>query len=67
MCIGKIRRSDGFGGVFIAFHRKLTPSHLTLGDNNGNELIATQLQLPKKEIIICAIYRPPTLPIGKII
>ena len=37
----------------------MTSSHLTLDDNNGNELIAAQLQLPEKEIIICAVYRPP--------
>ena len=52
-------RSDGYGGVFIACHHKLTSSHITLDDNNGNELIAAQLQLPEKEIIICAVYPPP--------
>ena len=33
-------RSDGYGGVFIACLHKLTSSHLTLDDNNGNELIS---------------------------
>jgi len=42
-------RSDGYGRVFIACHHKLTSSHLTFDDSNGNELIAARLQLPEKE------------------
>ena len=39
-------RADGYGGVFITCHNKLTL--FTLDDNSSSELI-----------VICAIYRPP--------
>jgi len=52
-------RSDGYGGVFIACHNKLTTFQLTLNENTSSELIATQIQLDNTSIIICAVYRPP--------
>ena len=49
---------DGYRGVFIACHHKLTSSQVTL-NGNSSKLIATQLQLDDTSIIICAVYRPP--------
>jgi len=53
-------RSDGYGGVLIACHSKLTSFQLTLEENSSSELILILLQLDNASIIICAVYIFPT-------
>ena len=52
-------RSDGYGGVMVA-HRRCIPSHQLFLSDSSCELVACQLDIKPKPVILCAVYRSPS-------
>ena len=53
-------RSDGYGGVLLAFKKDLTVIEYEVSNVNECELVACTLNLEDQRVIICSIYRPPS-------
>ena len=53
-------RTDGYGGVLLAFRDTLNVTEYPIDNPNQCEIIACTLKHEKQEIIICSIYRPPS-------
>ena len=53
-------RSDGYGGVLLAFKKDLTVIEYEVSNVNECELVACTLNLKGQRVIICSIYRPPS-------
>ena len=53
-------RSDGYGGVLLAFKESLTVAEYQIDNPNSCELIAYSLKYENQKVILCSTYRPPS-------
>ena len=53
-------RSDGYGGVLLAFKESLTVTEYHIENKNLCEIIACTLRYGSQKVILCSIYRPPS-------
>ena len=48
-------RSDGYGGVFLAFKESLTVAEYQIDNPNSCEIIACTLRYENQKVILCSI------------
>ena len=53
-------RSDGYGGVLLAFRDTFSVTEYLINNYSQCEIIACNLTYKNEKIIICSVYRPPS-------